>query len=83
MKLASVLPIWGLVLVAALLVALVSPGATYYTWLPVVLGTAIVVTFVVQLSLRRKEGFVGRLTLSIVGAFVIVALATALLALVR
>ena len=83
MKMASVLPVWALVLVASIVVALVSPGYSYFTWLPVVLGTAIVVTFVVQLSLRRKDGFVGRLTLSIVGSFVIVALATALLALVR
>ena len=83
MKMASVLPVWALVLVASIVVALVSPGHSYFTWLPVVLGTAIVVTFVVQLSLRRKDGFVGRLTLSIVGSFVIVALATALLALVR
>lgn len=80
---ASVGVIWALALAGALVVALVTPGMEHYTWLPVVLGGAIVATFVVQLSLRRKEGFVGRLTGSMVGAFLIVAATTAVLALVR
>ena len=43
----------------------------------------LILTFVVQLSLRKKEGFVGRLVLSTVGAMVILAVATAVLALTR
>ena len=83
MKLASIIPVWILVLAAAIVVGLVSIGYEYFTWLPIVLGAAIILTFVVQLSLRKKEGFVGRLVLSTVGALVILAVATAVLTLTR
>lgn len=82
-KLASIIPIWILVLVAAVIVGVTSTGQQYFTWLPIVLGATIIVTFVVQLSLRQKEGFVGRLVLSTVGALVILVAATAVLALTR
>ena len=83
MKLASIIPIWILVLAAAIVVGLVSIGYEYFTWLPIVLGAAIILTFVVQLSLRTKEGFVGRLVLSTLGALVILAVATAVLTATR
>jgi len=83
MKLASIIPIWVLVLVAAIIIGAVSVGNEYFTWLPIALGATIIVTFVVQLSLRKKEGFVGRLVLSTVGALVILAAATAVLTLTR
>jgi hypothetical protein len=37
----------------------------------------------VQLTLRRKEGFVGRLTLTAVGSLVILGIATIVLVIVR
>jgi len=83
MKLASILPVWILVLVAAVVIGIVSTGDSYFTWLPIALGATIVFTFVVQLSLRKKEGFVGRLVLSTVGAMVILAVATLVLTLTR
>ena len=83
MKWASIIPVWVLVLVAAVIIGAVSVGDEFYTWLPIALGATIILTFVVQLSLRTKEGFVGRLVLSTVGAMVILAVATAVLALTR
>ena len=83
LKIASVLPIWALVLVATIIVAVVSPGHEYFTWLPIVLAASIVLTFCVQLGIRRKEGFNGRLSLSAGGAFLIVAVAALILWLVR
>ena len=83
MKLASIIPIWALVLVGAVIIGLVSVGYEYFTWLPIALGATIVLTFVVQLSLRKKEGFVGRLVLSTVGALVILAAATLVLTVSR
>jgi hypothetical protein len=77
-KLASILPVWGLVLVGSLLVALLA-AAEYLIWLPIVLAAGVVVTFCVQLARREKDGFVTRLFYSVGGAFVIVALATAVL----
>ena len=83
MKLASIIPIWILVLAAAIVIGIVSVDYEYFTWLPIALGATIVLTFVVQLSLRTKEGFVGRLVLSTVGALVILAVATAVLTATR
>ena len=83
MKLASIIPVWVLVLVAAIIIGVVSVGNEYFTWLPIALGATIILAFVVQLSLRKKEGFVGRLVLSTVGALVILAVATAVLTLTR
>ena len=83
MKLASILPVWILVLVAAVVIGFVSTGYEYFTWLPIVLGATIIFTFVVQLSLRKKDGFVSRLVLSTVGAMVILAVATLVLTLTR
>jgi hypothetical protein len=83
LKIASVLPIWILVAIASLIVALVTPGYEFFTWLPIVLAGSIVLTFCVQLAIRRKEGFNGRLNLSASGALIIVAVAALILWLVR
>jgi hypothetical protein len=81
--LASIVPVWILVAVATVIVAVATPGFEYFTWLPIVLGASIIVTFIVQLSLQRKEGFNGRLTLSTVGALVIVTVGALILWLIR
>ena len=83
LKLASIIPIWLLVIAASITVALVSPGFDFFTWLPIVLAAAVILTFCVQLGIRRKEGFNGRLALSTGGALVIVAVAAAILWAVR
>ena len=83
LKIASVLPVWILVLAATITVALVSPGFEYFTWLSIVLAASVVLTFCVQLAIRRKEGFNGRLSLSTGGSFLIVAVAALILWLVR
>jgi len=83
LKLASIIPIWLLVIAASIAVALVSPGFEFFTWLPIVLAAAVILTFCVQLGIRRKEGFNGRLALSTGGAFVIVAVAAAILWVLR
>lgn len=83
LKLASIIPIWLLVLAAALVVAVVTPGFEFFTWLAIVLAAAVLLTFAVQLGLQRKEGFNGRLALSTGGALVIVTVAAAILWAVR
>ncbi len=83
LKLASIVPVWILVLVAAVIVAVATPGFEYFTWLPIVLAASIILTFLVQLSIRRKEGFVGRLSLSGLGALVILTVVTVVLWFVR
>ena len=83
MKFASIIPVWLLALAAAIVVALTTTGRGFYTWLPITMGAIIIVTFLVQLALRRKEGFFGRLALSSGGALVILAAATLVLELAR
>ena len=79
LKLASIVPVWILVLAAAVVIAVATPGFEYFTWLPIVLAASIVLTFLIQLSIRRKEGFVGRLSLSGLGALVILTVVTVVL----
>ena len=74
---------WVLVLVAAVVIAVITPNYEYYTWLPVTMAGSIILTFIVQLSLQRKEGFVGRLVLTSVGSLIILSLATLLLTITR
>jgi len=83
LKLASIIPIWLLVIAASIAVALREPRLRVFTWLPIVLAAAVILTFCVQLGIRRKEGFNGRLALSTGGAFVIVAVAAAILWVLR
>lgn len=83
LKLASIVPVWILVALATVFVASATEGHEYFTWLPIVLGASIILTFCIQLSLRRKEGFNGRLTLSTAGALAIVAVGALILWLIR
>jgi fumarate reductase subunit C len=71
LKLASIVPVWILVLAATLTVAVLTEGLTFFTWQPIVLG------------IQRKDGFNDRLALSAGGAFVIVATAAIILWVVR
>lgn len=80
---ASIVPVWILVAIATVVVAIATPGFEFFTWLPIVLAASIVLTFCIQLGLRRKEGFNGRLNLSAGGALVIVAVAALVLWIVR
>ena len=80
---ASIVPVWILVALATVLVAGTTVGHEFFVWLPIVLGASIILTFCIQLSLRRKEGFNGRLTLSTAGALVIVAAGALILWLIR
>jgi len=79
LKIASVLPVWIVVAVATVIVAVTSPGFEFFTWLSIVLAGAIILTFCVQLAIRRTEGFNGRLNLSVGGSFLIVVVAALIL----
>ncbi len=78
----SVLPVWVLSLAGAIVVGLTATGDGYLTRLPIVLAGAVIATFAIQLALRRTEGFVVRAAASIGVSIVILAAATAVLALV-
>lgn len=74
----SVPPIWLVALAGAIAVG-VFAGELFLTWIPVVAAAAVLLTFVVQLSLQRKEGLVNRIIASIGGVLVILGVATVVL----
>ncbi len=80
-QLLSVIPVWLLSIVGAVVVGLVTPHDDLFTGLSIVLAAAVIVTFVIQLALQRTEGFVVRAMASIGVSVVILAVATGLLAL--
>lgn len=77
----TVVPVWVLALVGAVVVG-VTAGSEHLTWLPVVLAASVIATMALQLALRRTQGLVTRMAASIGGALVILAIATGILALV-
>lgn len=78
----SVPPVWLAALAGAVLVG-VFAAERFLTWLPFVAAAAVLLTFVIQLSLQRKEGLVDRIVASIGGVLVILGLATVVLSLLH
>jgi hypothetical protein len=74
-SLRSVIPVWVVALAGAVIIAILVPGSAF-VWLPVVMAGAILLTFVIQLGLSRKEGLVSRIVASLGGALLILVVAT-------
>jgi zinc transporter ZupT len=74
--------VWLAALAGAILVGIFS-GEQFLTWIPVVAAGALLLTFVIQLSLQRKEGLVNRMIASIGGVLVILVVATVVLILLH
>jgi hypothetical protein len=79
-SLRSVIPVWVVALVGAIVVGVFAASSSL-TWLPIVLAGSVLVTMAIQLALQRKEGLVTRMMASLGGALVICAVATGILAL--
>jgi hypothetical protein len=78
----SVPPVWIAALVGAVVVG-VFAQAQFLTWIPVVAAAAVLLTFVIQLSLQRKEGLVARIIASVGGVLVILGITTVVLILLH
>jgi hypothetical protein len=76
----SVVPVWVVVAIAAVVVGVLTPRGDAVRWLPIVLFGGVVVTFVIQLALDQKVGLVNRVMLSLGGAVLVLAIATAVFA---
>lgn len=81
-QLRSVIPVWVLALAGAIVGAALA-ASSFLTWLPIVLASCVLVTFAIQLALQRKDGLVTRMMASLGGALIILAVATAALAIAR
>ena len=80
--LASVLPVWAVALLGAVGVAIVVHPDLHLTALPMVFAFCLLLSFVIQLAIPVKQGLVGRMTASVGGAAVILAVASLVLGLV-
>jgi len=79
----TIVPVWAFTLVVAVVVSVAAPGDDFYVWLPLVLATSIILSFVLQLAASEKDGLVSRTVLSLCGSLVILAVTTGVLELVR
>jgi hypothetical protein len=75
-QLASILPVWAVAILGAVLIGLISDPEHYFVWISIVFAITVIGAFVVQLAIRRKEGFVSRVMTSTGGALVVLAAAS-------
>lgn len=70
-SLATALPVWLAVAAAVLVVALVMPSDQWWAVLPAIAGGAMIMTFVIQVSLQSKDGLVMRMLVTVTGAILL------------
>lgn len=75
-QVASVLPVWAASILAAVLIGALSHPDQRIAWVGISAAGAIIATFVIQLAIQRKEGFVLRAMASIGGALAVLAIAS-------
>ncbi|OYX57177.1 MAG: hypothetical protein B7Y93_03075 [Micrococcales bacterium 32-70-13] len=68
---ATALPVWLAVAAAVLVVALVLPSDQWWAVLPAIAGGAMIMTFVIQVSLQSKDGLVMRMLVTVTGAILL------------
>jgi hypothetical protein len=79
-RLVSIIPVWVVAIIGAVLVGVIATPSGTYRWLSVVLAVTVLLTFIIQLALPSKQGLVIRMAASIGGSAVLLAVATAVLA---
>jgi hypothetical protein len=78
-RLVSIIPVWVVAIVGAVLVGVIAAPAGIYRWLSVVLAVTVLLTFIIQLALPSKQGLVIRMAASIGGSVIVLAVATGIL----
>lgn len=75
----SIIPVWVLAVIGAVLIAVTPAHESFWTWIPAAFGISILLTFAIQLATRTPEGFVHRAVMSIIGSLAVFAVATVVL----
>ena len=78
----SVVMIWLVAVVCAVLTGVLVGPADRLVWISLSLAGCTILTLAAQLSTGQKEGYVHRVTLSLVGAVLVLGAATGLFALI-
>jgi hypothetical protein len=71
--LATALPVWLAVIAGVIVLLTVGQRAVWIPSMPVIAAGAILLTFVIQVSLQSKDGLVQRMLVSVTGVMVILA----------
>lgn len=80
---ATALPVWLAVVAALALVAVLVPTAGWWSLLPAIAAGAVLLTFVIQVSLQSKDGLVSRMLVTVSGVVVLLLIASAATAIVQ
>lgn len=75
--------VWVAAVVAAVLIVAFALDGTYTVWFAIALAACTVGALCIQLATRVKRGFIDRLAASVAGAFVVLAIAGGLFALLH
>lgn len=73
---ATALPVWFAVVAAVIAVGLLVPASGWWSLLPVIAAGAVLMTFVIQVSLQSKDGLVMRMLVTASGAVLLLMIAS-------
>jgi hypothetical protein len=73
---ATALPVWLAVIAAVVIVGFTLPASEWWVVLPAIAGGAMIMTFIIQVSLQSKDGLVMRMLVTVTGAIVLLMLAS-------
>ena len=73
---ATALPVWLAVVIAVVIVAVLLPSEQWWAVLPAIAGGAMIMTFVIQVSLQSKDGLVMRMLVTVTGAILLLIVAS-------
>ncbi len=74
---ATALPVWFAVMVAVVVLAMTLPSEQWWNVLPVIAAGAVIMMFVIQVSLQSKDGLVMRMLVTVTGVMVLLIAASA------
>ena len=73
--------VWVLALLGSVVTLVISPAGSQQLWLALTFGGCVLATFAVQLAVAKADGYLVRTMTSVVGAMVVVAVASGIAAL--
>jgi hypothetical protein len=78
----SIVVVWVLALAGVIVIAVTVPSGQVIAWIGLTAAVCTIATLAIQIGTGRKEGYVNRVTASIVGTVAVLAIATGVFALV-
>ncbi|MDL9981065.1 hypothetical protein [Microbacterium candidum] len=69
--LGGVIAVWIVAAVVGVVAGVLAPLGTRATWLAIVLGGCVILSFAIQLAAGRPDGFIRRVGMSVLGALLV------------